>query len=147
MEKAFKQDVGNRSDQLKTRRSRLSRLRLLFSAARVDAILVTHLPNINYLCGFTGSSGMLLVESDRATLFTDGRYTFQCREEVFAANVSIGSSPLVRAVGQVLHKKRSRTHVSYSAGQVTVAQKRALTDAAGKRVNWVAGMNEVEWLR
>jgi len=90
---------------------------------------------------------MLLVESDRATLFTDGRYTFQCREEVFAANVSIGSSPLVRAVGQVLHKKRSRTHVSYSAGQVTVAQKRALTDAAGKRVNWVAGMNEVEWLR
>jgi Xaa-Pro aminopeptidase len=113
----------------------------------IDALLVTHLPNINYLCGFTGSSGMLLVEADRSTLFTDSRYTFQCREEVAGAAVKIVSGGLVRAVGEALRHGRSVVRVAYSAGQVSVAQKQALANAAGKRVRWVPGSNEVERLR
>ena len=113
----------------------------------MDAVLVTHLPNIQYLCGFTGSSGMLLVETGRATLFTDGRYTFQCREEVTGAAVKIVSGGLVRAVGEMLRQRRGTTRVAYSAGQVSVAQKQALDAAAGKRVRWVPGSNEVERLR
>ena len=139
--------MNKRSVQLKTNRSRLSRLRFLFAAAGVDAILVTHLPNINYLCGFTGSAGILLVESERATLFTDSRYTFQCRDEVHAAGVHIAKNGLVRAVGDALRQKRGAARVSYSAAHVTVAQKQALGAAAGKRVRWVAGSNDVERLR
>jgi Xaa-Pro aminopeptidase len=139
--------VDKRSVQLKTNRSRLSRLRFLFSAAGVDAILVTHLPNISYLCGFTGSAGILLVEADRATLFTDSRYTLQCREEVRAATVHIAKNGLLRAVGDRLHQKRGAARVAFSAAHVTVAQKQALGAAAGKRVRWVAGRNEVERLR
>ena len=139
--------MDKKSVQLKTRRGRLSRLRLLFSASGVDAILVTHLPNINYLCGFTGSAGILLVESDRAFLFTDSRYTFQCREEVSAADVQIVSGGLIRAVGEALRGKRGTLHVAYSVNQVTVAQKRALSAAAGKKIHCVAGLNEVEQLR
>ncbi len=55
----------------------MHRLRSFFAASGADALLVTHLPNIAYLCGFTGSSGVLLVEATSATLFTDSRYTFQ----------------------------------------------------------------------
>jgi Xaa-Pro aminopeptidase len=139
--------VDKKSVQLKTRRSRLSRLRLLLSANSTDAILVTHLPNVNYLCGFSGSSGMLLVEQGQATLFTDSRYTFQCREEVSAVDVSTTSAGLVRAVGDALRRGRGTSSVAYSASHVTVAQKRALGAAAGKRVHWVAGSNEVERLR
>jgi Xaa-Pro aminopeptidase len=139
--------VDNKTGQLKINRSRLSRLRFLFAASGVDAVLVTHLPNIQYLCGFTGSSGMLLVETGRATLFTDGRYTFQCREEVTGAAVKIVSGGLVRAVGEMLRQRRGTTRVAYSAGQVSVAQKQALDAAAGKRVRWVPGSNEVERLR
>ncbi|MGA3301287.1 MAG: Xaa-Pro peptidase family protein [Candidatus Acidiferrales bacterium] len=139
--------MDNKTGQLKINRSRLSRLRFLFAASGVDAVLVTHLPNIQYLCGFTGSSGMLLVETDRATLFTDGRYTFQCREEVTGAVVKIVSGGLVRAVGEMLRQRRGTTRVAYSAGQVSVAQKQALDAAAGKRVRWVPGSNEVERLR
>ena len=139
--------MDNKTGQLKINRSRLSRLRFLFAASGVDAVLVTHLPNIQYLCGFTGSSGMLLVETGRATLFTDGRYTFQCREEVTGAAVKIVSGGLVRAVGEMLRPGRGTTRVAYSAGQVSVAQKQALDAAAGKRVRWVPGSNEVERLR
>ena len=139
--------MDNKSGQLKINRSRLSRLRFLFGATGCDAILVTHLPNIHYLCGFTGSSGMLLVEVERATLFTDGRYTFQCREEVSGAAVKIVSGGLVRAAGEMLRQKRGSTRVAYSAGQVSVAQKQALGTAAGSRVRWVPGTSEVERLR
>ena len=52
-------------------------------AARLDALrgaiaaplLVSRLPNLQYLTGFTGSNGFLLVRSGgRATFITDGRY-------------------------------------------------------------------------
>jgi Xaa-Pro aminopeptidase len=48
----------------------------------VDAVLVTRLPNVRYLTGFTGSNGQVLVTSDAAVLYTDGRYDEQSRREV-----------------------------------------------------------------
>ena len=41
--------------------SRLDRLRSEFDDAGVDALLITQLPNVRYLTGFTGSAGMLPV--------------------------------------------------------------------------------------
>ncbi len=61
---------------------RLDRLRSLFSAEKVDCLLVSGLANIRYLTGFTGSNALLLVQADSATFFTDGRYTTQARQEV-----------------------------------------------------------------
>ena len=48
----------------------------------VDAIVVTRLPNVRYLTGFTGSNGQALVTGDGGVFFTDGRYTEQSRREV-----------------------------------------------------------------
>ena len=66
-------------------RARLERVRDRLVAAGADALLVTHLPNVYYLTGFTGSSAALLVKPRAALLFTDGRYAIQAREEVLAA--------------------------------------------------------------
>jgi Xaa-Pro aminopeptidase len=49
--------------------------------ARLNAFLVTALPNIRYLSGFTGSNGALLITSERALLFTDPRYQIQASQE------------------------------------------------------------------
>ena len=95
-------------------RSRIDRLRLCFSSLRADAFLVSHLPNIRYLCGFTGSAGLLLVESSRSTLFTDSRYTFQAKEEVAGARVPIAKRGLLRAWRDDLRRQRGRRHVAYS---------------------------------
>ncbi len=65
---------------------------------RMDALLISHLPNIRYLCGFTGSAGALLLTGTKSVLFTDGRYTAQARAEVQAARIVIGSkAPLLAA--------------------------------------------------
>ncbi len=49
---------------------RIARLR----ASIEDPLLVTFLPNIRYLTGFTGSNAFILVDSDRFVFITDGRY-------------------------------------------------------------------------
>jgi Xaa-Pro aminopeptidase len=125
----------------------LGRLRLSFSGLGVDSVLVTHLPNIRYLSGFTGSAGILLVDSSRATLFADSRYTFQARQEVSGARVQICKHGLLRTAAEALRARKGRCRVGYSAGQLTVAQKEALAAGSGGRVRWAADKGAVEKLR
>ena len=125
----------------------MDRLRLCFAGLKADCFLVSHLPNIHYLCGFTGSAGLLLVENSRSTLFTDSRYRFQAAEEVHGARVVIAPRGLVRALGGRLRMRGERLKVAYSPTHVTVAQKAALDAAAGARVRWVDGGDAVERLR
>src|SRR4029077_1233642 len=125
----------------------MDRLRFSFSALGADAFFVSDLHNIQYLCGFTGSAGILLVEASRAILFTDSRYTFQAHEEVIGARIVIAKHGLISAAGQELRRRRGRVRVAYSPAQLTVAQFAALQKAAGARVRWVNGGSAVEKLR
>ncbi|MBC8195046.1 MAG: aminopeptidase P family protein [Acidimicrobiia bacterium] len=68
---------------------RLNRLRAGFDDAGCGALLVTSATNIGYLTGFTGSAGVLWVDTDRAVLVTDGRYTDQAPGEVAAAGADV----------------------------------------------------------
>jgi len=125
----------------------MNRLRLSFSGIGVDSFLVSHLPNIQYLCGFTGSAGLLLVGDSQATLFTDSRYTFQARQEVFGARVYIAKQGLLRALGDALRAGRRRHAVAYETGHMTVAQKQAIDAIVRGRVRWANGESAVEKLR
>lgn len=59
------------------------------AAEDIQALLVTHLPDVRWLCGFTGSNAAVGVTARGAALFTDGRYTTQAREETRGARVVI----------------------------------------------------------
>jgi Xaa-Pro aminopeptidase len=72
---------------------------------KVDALLVTWLPNVRYLSGFTGSNGIVLATPDSITLFTDPRYTIQAQEESHA-KVRIAKGPLIKAAIQSIKSKR-----------------------------------------
>jgi Xaa-Pro aminopeptidase len=125
---------------------RSSRLRALLSELGADSLLVSHLPNVRYLCGFSGSAGLLLVNRTRSTLFTDTRYTFQSRQEVTGAEIRIAKKGILRAVGETLRSGRRRWRVAYSATHMTVAEKQLLEGMAAG-VRWVADDNVVEKLR
>jgi Xaa-Pro aminopeptidase len=47
--------------------------------AGVDALLVTHPPNLRYLAGFAGTAGALLITAANCTLLVDGRYVTAAR--------------------------------------------------------------------
>jgi Xaa-Pro aminopeptidase len=56
-----------------------------FSELKIDALLVSALPNIRYLSGFTGDNALLLVTPESQTLFTDPRFTIQASQECACA--------------------------------------------------------------
>ena len=47
----------------------------------VEAVLVTHEPNVRYLTGFAGGSSFVLISSKQATLISDDRFAEQLKEE------------------------------------------------------------------
>jgi Xaa-Pro aminopeptidase len=78
---------------------RISLLRRRLTKVGLHGLLVTHLPDLRYLSGFTGSSAALAVTRRSARLFTDGRYKTQAAAEVSVAQVEIvASSPAIAAV-------------------------------------------------
>jgi len=87
---------------------RARKLEQALAASRLDAFLVTHLANVRYLCGFTGSSGVLAVAGGRRAFFTDGRYTTQAREEVVGARVVVTKHPALVEAMAWLRKQRAR---------------------------------------
>ncbi len=63
---------------------RTSRLRTLLKKRKLDGYLTSHPANLRYLCGYTGSNGLLLVTRRNAWFYTDFRYAEQIRSEVKA---------------------------------------------------------------
>ena len=68
---------------------RLRRLRRQMKQQGIQSLLVTHLPDVRYLCGFTGSNAFLAINAGRAAMFTDGRYIAQAKQETQAARAVI----------------------------------------------------------
>ena len=54
-----------------------------------DSLIITHLPNVRYLTGFSGSAGCVLITSTKRLFFTDFRYQAQSKREVKGFDVHI----------------------------------------------------------
>jgi len=113
---------------------RLEALRHSMRSGRVHALLVTHLPSVRYLTGFSGSNAACLL-TQRSFLFaTDSRYATQVRDEVSDARVLIVKGSLTRAL---LERARvpSGARIGFSPSTLSVS---AFADlrAAQKRVTW-----------
>ena len=101
---------------------RIGQLRRRIARAGLQGLLVTHLPDVRYLCGFTGSSAALAITRRAARLFTDGRYKAQAAEEVKAAKVQIvSSSPSANAVAW-LSAQPAVESVGFDPTHTTVAE-------------------------
>ena len=125
-------------------------------------MLVTHLPNILYLCGFTGTAGVLFFQvSDRAhkaTFYTDGRYDQQAHDEVKSAKVVVGKKSAFVEGCEGAQKAKARTlgfeaeHLSYSAYKqmgLAVRGKTRLKPAAGlvEQLRLIKDADEISQIR
>ncbi len=124
---------------------RIARFREAMANTHCDALVVTHLPNVRYLCGFSGSAGVLLVGA-KNYLFTDGRYAEQAANEVVGAKVVIVKGlALIAAAKQAARMKRGKLGVE--AEHLSVVAYDAIADALPKEIRLVATRGTVEALR
>jgi len=89
----------------------------------VDAVLVSHMENVRYLTGFSGSNGLiLLTRGGDAVFFTDGRYALQATREVpgWERIVMPQGSSLAKAAVEEIAKRDIAT-VGFESAHLTVA--------------------------
>jgi Xaa-Pro aminopeptidase len=127
-------------------RARQARLRALMETRRVPAVLVTHLPNIRYLTGFTGSAGILWMGPRVGNLWVDPRYTLQAREQSDGVEVFEEKGGILKGAATWL-KKNGVNAASFEASNLTYAQFQHLHNEAGDSLQLTPGEGLIEELR
>ena len=115
---------------------RAGRLRDRFGSATIDALLVTRLPNLRYLTGFTGSAAIVLVGPHDMVFVTDGRYAEQAVDQLGAADVPARIEVRTSQAGQrdvMRDAAVAYRRLGLEAHGVTWAQQRAFA------ADWFAG--------
>src|SRR6185369_1788105 len=107
-------------------KNRRSRLKPFFEGHGLDAILFTNLANIRYLCGFSGSDGVLLLAGEEAWFLCDSRYTTQAAEEVRGAEVREFSAKYEAICSLITDKKIRR--FGFEADHMLVSDFRQLSE-------------------
>jgi Xaa-Pro aminopeptidase len=142
--------------------ARLNQLREHLATTRFDALVISHLPNIRYLCGFTGSAGVLFVDASGAEFLTDVRYDTQARQEVKGAKVVIARKPVLQELADLIVRRRKRSRnwsIGVEGEHMTMSQEKRLNDllpasvrlrgsaAAVERMRMIKDKEELEKLR
>jgi Xaa-Pro aminopeptidase len=127
------------------RADRQQALRDRLNQSGLDALLVSHLPNIRYLTGFRGSAALLLVTTGRTVLLTDSRYGVQAPEEVRGlAEVEIESADVWQRLRSVV-RAAAAGRIGFESERLTVRHAERLAGAVAGRPEPTTGL--VEGLR
>src|SRR4051794_22629147 len=115
--------------------SRQTRFQQALEAQELDGFVVTHPANLRYLCGYSGSNGLLLFLKGRRTFFTDGRYTVQAREEVQGVRVVIAKGALLQDAAKMMQALRS-ARMGFEADTTTVSAASSMRRTLPKKIAW-----------
>lgn len=86
---------------IKEIQSRQSRIAALLEARKLEACVIVVRENLRYFCGFTGTSGILVLRQGRSLFLTDSRYVTQAQNQVVADEVReyrVQSEGLIKAL-------------------------------------------------
>ncbi len=126
--------------------ARADRLAAAARERELDAIVVTYLPNVRYLSGYTGTSGLCLIGPEVRAFVTDFRYETQAAEQVpgdFDRQIARGE--LLTAIGGLLGGGEAR--LGFDDANMSVKSHARLEHDLGTRVELVAASGVVEALR
>ena len=130
------------------RAERLGALLEAIDAAHLDGLLLTSLPNIRYLRGFSGTSALVFVGARGDVLFiTDFRYKTQAASEVGDfARVSVESQSLWTGLWQQLAQLSYVQVAGFESAHLLHRDFQRLLEA-GSRWQWRPSVDLVERLR
>lgn len=130
--------------------ARLARLRASLAASGLDALLVSSLPNIRWLTGFSGSSALAVVTPEECLLLTDFRYATQVKLELGdGVRPVIETNSLWTRLWVELKALAGVQVLAFETAHVSHQDAARFLDAAsdGSRWHWRPALNLVEVLR
>lgn len=129
------------------RSPRLSAVRDALARADLDGLVVSSLPNIRYLTGFSGSNALVLVTARDAVLLTDFRYEAQVEDEVLpSVTVRIESSSLWTGLWSVIGAAAGVERLGFESAHLLHRDFQRLLEHGG-RWQWRPTLDVVEALR
>lgn len=128
---------------------RLARVRAGLAERELDGLLVSHIANLRYLTGFSGSSGWLLLDVDRAIFVTDGRYETQARQELpddAGFELLVLRDRLIDGLAERTAREFAGRRLGFEGNHMTVGDLERLRDPEGA-VDWRPLLGFVEEAR
>ena len=122
---------------------RADRLAARLGDLGLDALLVSHLVNVRYLTGFTGTNGAFVITPARRVFITDFRYVERAAHEVPDFERVRGRDDLLGAVTEAAGKGR----LGFDDAHMTVQAHAKLAERVGEDVELIPAGGLVEELR
>jgi Xaa-Pro aminopeptidase len=121
--------------------ARIEKIRDILKKQNIDAFYITHLPNIRYVSGFSGSSAFVIITPGKNYFITDFRYQSQSAEEVKGFEIII-SNISADAVKKIIAEEGLHS-VAFESSHLTCMQLDKLK-ADNTGVEFIAVAEELE---
>jgi Xaa-Pro aminopeptidase len=110
-------------------------VRQLLRDHQLDALVFFNLPNLRYLCGFTGSDGALIVTAESDCFLSDSRYTAQAGTEVQAdrlAEYKVKTDGVIETLAGLGARR-----IGFEAETLAFAMVERLREKSGRERQWL----------
>jgi Xaa-Pro aminopeptidase len=96
-------------------KDRVKKLQRLLLSENLDLLLVSFLPHVRYLSGYSGSNGLILISADACIFLTDFRYKDQAKQQVTNMTVKVVERELFSSLSGLSQVKQKRVKLGFEA--------------------------------
>ena len=107
-------------------KNRIKKLQGMLPEENLDSLLVSFLPNVRYLSGYSGTNGMILLSAKSSIFFTDFRYKEQAKQQVKNMKVRVVQRELFSGLSDVTLLRGKRVKLGLEADHVNCSVYRRL---------------------
>lgn len=136
--------------------SKLNKLSDIISSKNLDGVILTDGYNIDYLSGYKGHTGVVLILNKDYFILTDSRYTEQAEKEAKEFKcIDIGIEGYSKTIKKILQEKyvisndanKTNINIGFEDKNIAYSQYKAFTEAFGEMVTLIELGDEINMLR
>jgi Xaa-Pro aminopeptidase len=95
--------------------NRIRKLQTILTKENLDFLLISFLPHVRYLSGYSGSNGLILASPKDSVFLTDFRYKDQAKQQVRNMMVVVVQRDLFASLAQISQLKSKRVKLGFEA--------------------------------
>ena len=96
-------------------KNRITKLQRILVKENLNLLLITYLPHVRYLSGYSGTNGMILTSVKSSIFLTDFRYKEQVKKQVRHMRVMIAERDLFSSLSNLPQLKSKRIKIGFEA--------------------------------